>query len=410
MVETAPAYKPTFQIEAQNGLCCPECGSTKLYRDGLRYLADGSNVQRWLCRNCGFRFSEKRKNLKTKRDNNSFRQVCGKAGLPKNLTGWAVLALAEVNGKTGSMAAGATSSETNQTNAKGKIVEFAWWLKKNGKADSTIKTWTLLLKLIADKGFDLFNPEKVKEAIATHECSKGTKKVMVDAYKSFAKFAGITWEPPSYKRSPKIPFIPLEREIDDLIACSSKRTAALLQALKESGARLSEILELKWTDVDFERKVVRIEAEKGSNPRILKISDKLVNMLSLLPKSNIKIFGGKNKKNAYVESLRKARKKAAFKLQNPRLLLIHYHTLRHWKGTMLYHETKDPWHVKKVLGHKSLQSTELYINIEQAIFEDTQEEFHVKTAQTPEEIKALLEIGFEYVCSKDGLMFFRKRK
>jgi len=48
------------------------------------------------------------------------------------------------------MAAGATSSQTNQTDAKGKIVEFAWWLKKNGKADSTIKTWTLLLKLIAD--------------------------------------------------------------------------------------------------------------------------------------------------------------------------------------------------------------------------------------------------------------------
>ena len=27
-----------------------------------------------------------------------------------------------------------------------------------------------------------------------------------------------------------------------------------------------------------------------------------------------------------------------------------------------------------------------------------------------EEIKKLLEVGFEYVCEKDGLMFFRKRK
>jgi hypothetical protein len=26
------------------------------------------------------------------------------------------------------------------------------------------------------------------------------------------------------------------------------------------------------------------------------------------------------------------------------------------------------------------------------------------------EIKALLEVGFEYVCEKDGLLFFRKRK
>jgi hypothetical protein len=31
-------------------------------------------------------------------------------------------------------------------------------------------------------------------------------------------------------------------------------------------------------------------------------------------------------------------------------------------------------------------------------------------AEKPEEIKALLEVGFEYVCEKDELMFFRKRK
>jgi hypothetical protein len=38
------------------------------------------------------------------------------------------------------------------------------------------------------------------------------------------------------------------------------------------------------------------------------------------------------------------------------------------------------------------------------------EEFHFKIAQTPEEIKGLLEAGFEYVCEKDGLLFFGKRK
>jgi hypothetical protein len=30
-------------------------------------------------------------------------------------------------------------------------------------------------------------------------------------------------------------------------------------------------------------------------------------------------------------------------------------------------------------------------------------------ARTPEEVKALLEAGFDYVCEKDELMFFRKR-
>jgi hypothetical protein len=83
---------------------------------------------------------------------------------------------------------------------------------------------------------------------------------------------------------------------------------------------------------------------------------------------------------------------------------------RHWKATMEYHKTKDILHVKKLLGHKKIENTEFYINIEQALFQTQNDEFHVKTALTPEEIKSLLEVGFEYICEKDGLLFFRKRK
>jgi hypothetical protein len=55
-------------------------------------------------------------------------------------------------------------------------------------------------------------------------------------------------------------------------------------------------------------------------------------------------------------------------------------------------------------------TTLLYIQLEQALFKEESSEFHVKTTSDPEEIKSLLEVGFEYICSKDGLMFFRKRK
>jgi len=33
----------------------------------------------------------------------------------------------------------------------------------------------------------------------------------------------------------------------------------------------------------------------------------------------------------------------------------------------------------------------------------------VKATDKAEEVKALLEVGFEYVCQKEGLMFLRKR-
>ena len=57
---------------------------------------------------------------------------------------------------------------------------------------------------------------------------------------------------------------------------------------------------------------------------------------------------------------------------------------------MEYHKTKDPYYVKNFLGHKSLGSTEIYINIEQTLFNDVNDEFQVKVARKPGEVKALL--------------------
>lgn len=42
---------------------CPECGSERLYKDGLRYLPCGGSVQRYLCRTCGHRFSKPSKQV-----------------------------------------------------------------------------------------------------------------------------------------------------------------------------------------------------------------------------------------------------------------------------------------------------------------------------------------------------------
>lgn len=77
---------------------------------------------------------------------------------------------------------------------------------------------------------------------------------------------------------------------------------------------------------------------------------------------------------------------------------------------MLYHKTHDPYYVKDFLGHKCLSNTEIYINIERILFEDQSDEFTVKLAESPRDIKQLLEVGFEYVCQKDNLVYLRKRK
>jgi hypothetical protein len=44
------------------------------------------------------------------------------------------------------------------------------------------------------------------------------------------------------------------------------------------------------------------------------------------------------------------------------------------------------------------------------LLESTSDEFTVRVADKPEEVKALLEVGSDYVCQKDSLIFMRKRK
>jgi len=300
------------------------------------------------------------------------------------------------------------SKRMTEAEVKGKIIEFAWNLKKNGYSEGTIRTYSNYLILLVKAGAYLLNPEEVKEVVAKKKWSENTKFIVTNAYRAFLKFLGLTWKPPRYRQVLKIPFIPTEEEINQLIAASGRKLAAFLMLLKETGMRCGEALMLEWTDIDLQRRTVRITAEKGSYPRIMAISEDLTRALSLLPKNSAKIFP--MTQSAMQHNLHKIRKEVAVKMNNPRLLKITFHTLRHWKGTMEYHRTKDILHVKQLLGHRSIKSTMLYINIDKALFTVKSDEFHVKVASKPEEIKALLEVGFEYVCEKDGLMFFRKRK
>jgi len=107
--------------------------------------------------------------------------------------------------------------------------------------------------------------------------------------------------------------------------------------------------------------------EKGSNPRMWKVSAKLNNIQNALPKKTELVFGTPNTR-VMRSVFCGMRKGVAERLQNPRLLRISFHTFRHWKATSLYHQTSDILLVKEFLGHAKIENTALYIQIEQAIF------------------------------------------
>jgi len=169
--------------------------------------------------------------------------------------------------------------------------------------------------------------------------------------------------------------------------------------------RSGEASKIKWTDFDFVTNTVRVNnPEKHGNPRMHKISDKLVSMLKALPQKYDMPF--QSSVHCVRSNFTIQRKRAAEKMKNPRFLSIHFHTFRHWKATMEYHKTKDILHVMRMLGHRSINSTLLYTQL--VDFEG--DEYDVKVAERKEEIIALLEAGFEWVGQDGGLIYFKKRK
>ena len=176
--------------------------------------------------------------------------------------------------------------------------------------------------------------------------------------------------------------------------------------------RVGECLRLPWTALNDKANVLTLNnPEKHSLPRIFKVSSKLVMILQSLPKTHERIFGVTKAKHAQ-SNFAKARQRIAKKVGNPRLAKIHFHLIRHWKGTMEYHKTHDIDHVRRLLGHRSVLSTQIYVNMEQALFSGDADDYHVKAATTVKEAMALIEVGYEYVTGEydDGGKIFRKRK
>ncbi len=240
------------------------------------------------------------------------------------------------------------AGETNRTieEAKGKILELCIYLKRQGYSNETIRLNRIALKVLMDRGANLYDEGSVKDVIAKQTWSDNRRRNVINAYDLFLKLNGLSWEKPRCTVTAKFPFVPTEQEIDALISASGKKLSTFLQLLKETAMRRGEAKRLEWINIDSERNTITLnEPEKHSNPRIWKVTPQLIAQLNALPKSDSKVLG-----DCRMDSLKSAflhlRKKQANKLQNPRLLNIGFHTLRHWKATMLYHRTKDPFYVR----------------------------------------------------------------
>ena len=120
-----------------------------------------------------------------------------------------------------------------------------------------------------------------------------------------------------------------------------------------SGLRISEVVNLKPTDFDFNDKTIRINMGKNSKDRIVAIPKGFQKVhLKYLPMD----VGARSLQKEFV----KCAELAGVKKKKP---TVHFHSLRHGFATECIRSGMDLSHVQKLLGHEDLQTTAIYINL-----------------------------------------------
>jgi hypothetical protein len=116
-----------------------------------------------------------------------------------------------------------------------QALAFGLYMRKMGYRESTTRSCISALKAIARRA-DLLNPEVVRTYLASARLSESRKQTVIEHLDRLYKWKHITFMRPRYRKIRTLPFIPLESELDQLIAGAGTTTAAFLQLLKETVA------------------------------------------------------------------------------------------------------------------------------------------------------------------------------
>jgi len=290
------------------------------------------------------------------------------------------------------------------------IPSFTNYLVERELRASTIKTKVSLIKVLAKRSGNLWDLDKVTEVIKKANWGNRRKNNASYAYRDWCRWKGFDYTYTNYKeRDQPLPYIPSEKELDQLIASCNSYYASFLQMMKETAFRPGEVQLITINDIDFERGVVTLNKPlKNSRPRQAKLSDKLLAMIKRIASGKATLDHIWDRSyNTMHRTYYTKRKQLTDKLQNPNFMKITFKTFRHWKATMEYHRTKDILYVKQLLGHKRIENTLIYTHL--ADFEED-DQYIVKIVSTIEEFTNLLENGFEYVSDYQNKKILRKRK
>lgn len=247
-------------------------------------------------------------------------------------------------------------------------------LKISKNSDYTIRNYLRAnneLLEFSKKSPDRITPDDIKLFLAEHLVDHSASSIIV--FLSAIKYAHSTilQKNPTNsikrpKQEKKIPDVLTKDEVKKLIqSCATKKSKLILSMIYACGMRVSEIVNLKIQDLNFNEHTGYIRQAKGRKDRIFNIPEKLFKKIfkqaQLQKKLNKEfLFTGPNGKLS-TRNIQKITQKAAAKSGIQKK--IHPHTLRHSFATHLLENNTDIRYIQALLGHSNLATTQLYTHV-----------------------------------------------
>jgi site-specific recombinase XerD len=156
-------------------------------------------------------------------------------------------------------------------------------------------------------------------------------------------------------------------------AIGSLKHRAILMTAYAAGLRVSEVTQLRVTDIDSQRMVIRVRQGKGQKDRYVMLSPKLLEILRAYWKAarpdDFLFPGSVPGRPITTGCVRKACYRARTRAGLGKHVVVH--TLRHSFATHLLEAGTDLRTIQVLLGHRSITSTARYVHIATASLPST---------------------------------------
>jgi len=170
---------------------------------------------------------------------------------------------------------------------------------------------------------------------------------------------------PYPKADKKLPIVLSQEEVQRMFdVCENLKHKVILAILYSTGLRVSELLNLKWSNIDRSRMIINVVGGKGNKDRQVMLTPSLIPLLEkyyLEYKTKNYIFNGQFTEIYSARSVGQVMKQLANKAKiNKR---VYTHLMRHNCFTHLVENGIDINLIQKLAGHNNVKTTLLYTQI-----------------------------------------------